>query len=557
MNRRLRLALLLSFVFHGLLVVTGCYRLGYDAYTHMFFADHYRRTWWVLWEPRWYAGFSVVSYPPLVHQLIAIFSFLVGIEVAWAIVLLGVLVALPAGVYVFARLFVGSHASGYAALITSVLPSIFLTAHAFGQLPTLAGLLGVLWSLAMLGRYLCDGRRHSGILAVMLVAVVAASHHGTLLFLPWGMATIGLHTALNRKVSLPHILRRFLLFSVAAVIVALIVIWPLWQWGMGQTMQVPIDHLSRHNFLGGRAPTMFFWPMYGPLVLIIPWLLRAIYKRRRIALGILFLVMFTLGLGGTTPVPRWLYGQYWEWLTYDRFALWASVVLLPFVGRAAVILKHTSLRRSQRTWSIVGIATLVATGLVAFMAALFPSLFPTQPEPVDMHPIVDFLAEGNRAQWRYLTFGFGDQMARLPVLTNATTIDGSYHTARRLPELRSSGLGQIDTAYWLSHGMDALDSILDQLGKYGVRWGFVNLDSYEPLLVKHGWVQLTTLTNGIRVWENRTATRPVYDDPATHSNSIAAASWGTLPLIALTLAIGFTWMEYHLSPAQTKILEVL
>ncbi len=52
MNRRVWQASALAIALHGPLVAAACYRLSFDAYTHMFFADHYQRNWWVLWEPR-------------------------------------------------------------------------------------------------------------------------------------------------------------------------------------------------------------------------------------------------------------------------------------------------------------------------------------------------------------------------------------------------------------------------------------------------------------------------------------------------------------------------
>jgi len=545
MNRRVWQASALAIALHGPLVAAARYRLSFDAYTQMFFADHYQRNWWVLWEPRWYAGFTVTSYPPLIHQSIAILSFVFGVEIAWAVVLLGVVVALPSGAYAFVRLFVGPRTAGYAALTASVLPSIYLTAHTFGQLPTLAGLLATLWALATLGRYLRNGRWCNGALAIGLIAVVASSHHGTLLFLPWGVVVVGLHAALGRQVALLPLLRRLVLFTVVASIAALVVVWPFWIWGTDQTMQTPIDHLSRHNFLSGGAPTLFFWPMYGPLLLVIPWALWTTLRRKRIAPGILFITMCILGLGGTTPLPRWLYGHRWEWLTYDRFVLWASIALLPFVGLFAIIVERAVRRRFSLGWPFAGAAALVVTGLAAIIAALLPSFFPTQPAPLDLKPITAFLAKDDRSQWRYLTFGFGDQLARLSLLTDATTIDGSYHTARELPELRNSGIGQIDAAYWSPFGVNALNPILERAADYGVRWGFVNLYDYEEVLARHGWVQLTTLSNGIKVWENPAAVRPVHGGLAAHSDPIAAASWGLLPLTTLVATLGLAWIGKH------------
>jgi len=130
------------------LVASARYRRSYDAWTHMFFADHYRRGWWELWEPRWYGGFPVVAYPPLVHQLIALLSFPLGVEIAWAMVLLSTLVALPFAFQAFARHIAGPRIAQRAAFLIPLLPSVHLTAHTFGQLPTLFGLMALLWGLA-------------------------------------------------------------------------------------------------------------------------------------------------------------------------------------------------------------------------------------------------------------------------------------------------------------------------------------------------------------------------------------------------------------------------
>jgi hypothetical protein len=540
MDRRLRLAIGLALIGHWSLVAAARYRLSYDAYVHMFFADHYRRDWWALWEPRWYTGFTVVSYPPLVHQLIAILAPRASLELAWAAVLLGVLIALPGGVYAFARIFVARRPAGYAAVASAVLPSIYLSAYTFGQLPTLAGLLAALWGLAALARYLRDGRPLDGALAAMLMAVVAAAHHGTLLFLPWGVAAVVTHLALTGRVALT----RLVIFCLASITAVLIVIWPFWRWGLGQTMQTPIDHLSRHNFiLDPSASLMFFWPVYGPLVLLIPWAMRAAIHKKRIALGALLAVMLVLGLGGTTSLPHWLYGEPWAWLTYDRFALWASIALLPFAGTAVTVVQRSLRRRGNRVWTMAGGVLLIVMGLSSVIVARVSTIRSTQPSPVDMQPIVAFLAKDDHSKWRYLTFGFGDQMARLSLLTNAMTLDGSYHTARQLPELRTSGLGQIDAAYWTPMGVDGLDPILDRADERGVRWGFVNLSAYTPVLARHGWQYLSTLTNGVGVWENPSAVLVQDDPPASAAEPLTFISWGVLPLAALTVTGTLAWLK--------------
>ncbi len=532
MTARLRFAVLLTFVCHAVLIIAGRYRQSYDAYTHMFFADHYLHHWGSLWDPRWYAGFSVTSYPPLVHQVMALIAFAVGVEAAFAVLLLAVLVGLTLAVYAFARVFTSPDAASYAAIGAAVLPSIYLSAHVFGQLPTLTAALFALLALASLARYLLSGDRIYGALTVALFAVVVAAHHATALFLPFGGLAVCLHLSLNRHVTWRALLLRTVAVGSLSLLAGLLGIWPFWLWGTGQTLQTPIDHASRHNFLTDQSAFLvFFVPVYGLLTLIIPVALFHLSRRMLIAPALLFGVMFVLGLGGTTPLPHLLFGASWAWLTYDRFALWASLVLLIFFGQFAV-----AARKWLGAHRIPQAGLLLPLILTAFASALFPLVYPTQPAPIDMRPIVTFLNAADHAQYRYLTFGFGDQYAALSLLTSATTIDGSYHTARNLPELRASGIGQIDSALWTDKGVDALDPILQQSVTYGIRWGFVNRAEYVPVLQRNGWLPIRLLSNGVVLWENPAITQPIVPSSPPASNALQAFSWGAFPLIALALA---------------------
>jgi hypothetical protein len=540
MPRRVIAATWVAFGLHGLLILTARYRLSYDAYNHMFFADHYLQDWWSLWEPRWYTGFEVISYPPLVHQLIALAGRIIGVDAAFGLVLWVTLTAYPLAIYLFARIFAGRAAAGYAALGGALLPSLFLTAHVFGQLPTLAATLLALFGAGILADYLRRGGWLTGALTVCLFAAVMAAHHATLLFVPWLVGAVAAQELLERGFT-PRPLFRLAIFTALAVLAGWLVIFPFWQWGAEQTLQTPIDHLSRHNFFRDPfAAALFFLPMYGLLIPLIPAAFGMSLQRRFRGLGLAFLFLFLLGLGDSTPLPRLLFGPSWAWLTYDRFAFWASLVLLVFFGTAAVTVRHVLSPKHLRS-SVVKLGNagmkLFATPMtfVALLIALIPTWLPTQPPQLDLHPIVDFLSEGGRSQYRYITFGFGDQLARLSRLTPATTIDGSYHTARTLPELRASGLGQLDTAFWLPGGLSRLDPILEKSGERGVRWGFVNLHFYGPIMLRNNWKIVTTLSNGVVVWENPDASpSPPVEPP--EGKPFTAFAWGVFPLAALSLS---------------------
>lgn len=529
MPRNARLAVLFSFLLHGALILAARYRLSYDAYNHMFFGDHYRMDWWSLWDARWYTGFLVNSYPPLVHQLIGLLSRLIGLDAAFALILWIAVTLLPLAVYSCARIFVGKASAGYAALGAACLPSVYLTAHIFGQLPTLAATVTALFGMAVLHQYLRDGGRLNGVLAVSLLGTVMAFHHATLMLLPWLVLALTLHLRVTKQVPWQIIVVRLLIFGIFAILAMLIVIWPFWEWGRVQSIQTPIDHASRHNFFKDpKASLFFFLPVYGPLVVILPSALWLASKRVLFPLGIAFSVLFLLGLGDTTPLPRLFFGKGWEWLTYDRFAFWASLTLLPFFGMIVILL-----RQRFRGIRVPVFLTLALFSLVVGLGATF---LPLQPGAVDMLPIVNFLEQEDHGHWRYVTFGFGDQLALLSTLTTATTIDGSYHTARTLPELRTSGLAQIDTAFWFPDGLDRLDPILQESADHGVRWGFVNVAKYVPVLERNGWVKIKTLKGGVQVWENPKAILPDTTQPPAIS-PLAAFSWGIFPVLSLITSL--------------------
>ena len=184
MPRRVRTAVFIAFVCHGLFILTARYRLSYDAYTHMLFANHYAQDWFSLWETRWYTGFTVVSYPPLTHQLIALFVPILGFDKAFALILWVITSLYPLGVYAFSRIFTGKTSAAYAAFASALLLPIYVTAHIFGQLPFITSTLTALFAAASLNRYLREGGVHNFALSVALITTSMAMHHATLIVQP-------------------------------------------------------------------------------------------------------------------------------------------------------------------------------------------------------------------------------------------------------------------------------------------------------------------------------------------------------------------------------------
>lgn len=542
---------LLALLFNLPFLLLRVHRSAFDTYTHIFFADHYRQSWWSLWEPRWYLGFSVASYPPLVHQLIALLSWplsalitafapqaepfpnafrWLGEEAAYVLILLAVLGLFPLAVRDFARVFVGPRAAGWAAGLGIVLPALSLTAWAFGQLPTLAATLLILFALARGARFLHSGDRWALAQAAAFAAVAAATHHAAFLFVPFaGLAVVGQHLWRDRRRALQVTMwARVLAWATLSAVCVLLVLWPFLQWSRGQTLQTPIDHASRYNFLLQPQATMFFfWPVYGALLLMLPLAAWLAWRWPRFRAPFLaFAVLFVLSLGGTTPLPRWLFGAGWEWLTYDRFGLWASVMLLPFAGALVSVWIRGAGRRGMR-----GALAFIGAMLLTSLASGFLSVSArSQPPAIDLAPLVRFLDEPAQRPYRYLTLGFGDQAARLAALTANGTPDGSYHTARGLPELRRSGLGALDGAVWNPLGEWAVQPFLSEPGRYGVRWVFSFHPRYGPVLRASGWT-FRFMVGEVQAWE-RADVEPL-EAPAPPEDEIAARWWGAAPLLVL------------------------
>ncbi|MBI4631275.1 MAG: hypothetical protein HY740_06080, partial [Chloroflexi bacterium] len=134
---------------------------------------------------------------------------------------------------------------------------------------------------------------------------------------------------------------------------------------------------------------------------------------------------------------------------------------------------------------------------------------------------------------------FGDQAAKLSVLTNAGTIDGSYFTARTLPELRQSGIGSLDGALWNPQGVGAIKPFLDRAHEWGVRWVFTAHIDYTVAMLNADWELMGKIAPGVLMWKNRNEVRTDWVSPAAQASPEPVASiwWGVVPLITLVMAL--------------------
>jgi len=521
---------LLALAVHGpLLMLQLPLNTSYDANFHIFFASHYAHHWFDPWNEKWFAGFSQTTYPPLGHQWIALFSYVVGLKMAYMLVQLIAILLLPVGVYRFARLWVDERASSYAALFSVFLGVVGFLVYSAGQLSTM--LSAPLYLLAL--PYFYDWSRTGegrGLLKGVILALAAASvHHVTLLFGSMLFALPVLWLAcLDRREgsSVFSVIARAGVFAVLAGIGVGIVLLPYWIAIIRHPIeQMPIPHASRSNLL--MNPTYlinYFVIPYGALILALPFILwfgSANRRLRPLLLGFWFAFLF--GLGGTTPVPKWIFGRAFEILTFERFTLWAALLALPIVGLIAEAL----LERFQ---------TAAAVGLsLAAVASL---------SGMKVDSVIEFLNRSGHDKYRYLTLGFGNSLPKISTYAVANSVDGEYNSARLLPEMTQYGSAQLTSSkYFGTAGMESLRAMLKHANYYGLKYIFVHDPYYEPLLAFAGWRQIESYDpDSITVWSKEDV------PPARKFESDAMPApwegllWGILPLASSILAILFAFL---------------
>ncbi|WP_298892859.1 hypothetical protein [uncultured Psychroserpens sp.] len=562
-NKYLIVAILLGLIFHGSSLFFTL-ETTYDALIHLFFADHYTNSWFEPWNYKWYTGFSVMGYPPLVHQAIALFSMIGGLKFGLFTVTIISILLFITGVYRFSLLITTNRTSaGYAALLAVFSSSFIETLHIFGQLPSIIGISVLMHALPEIYSWLKTGKYWYLATSLSLIAVTVTSHHVTpifgmvffifpligMLIMDHAREQVKSMKAITFKVflnSFSKLLKRIIKFGIASLIIIIGCILPYWINSKNNPItQVPIPHGSRDNFLEVTSSGLvFFLIPWGILLLLLPYIFYRYYSKRYLFFGLSITILTLLGTGGTTPIPKFLLGETaFNILTLDRFTLWASIMALPLFGEFTFRFVQGDLKSLiQLKFGAVyhRICGGVLAGLFIFMTIFTMSLGyfrPSQPQKIKMQPIVNFLNQDDHYKWRFLTLGFGDQMAWLSSQTNAMTVDGNYHSARRLPELTTRPIERLENSKFKGvAGIGSLQQFLTTPEKYNLKYTFSNDKFYDPILYFCGWQRLRQLENGIMVWERLNVPPIPSVLPKDDVPKWQKILWGVIPITTVLIA---------------------
>jgi hypothetical protein len=548
---------------------------SYDANFHIFFASHYLHDWFDPWNPKWYAGFSQMTYPPLPQQWLALTSRLIGLDMAYMAVQFVAILLLALGVYRFSLLWVDRRSAAFAALASVFLGSESFLIYSAGQLSTTFAAPLYLNALPYLFEWVRHGKWRSFLKGGALFVSAAAAHHATLLFGSFFFAVPVLALVVldrqntdrqntdrqntdrentdrentarpetgrqdangkdGERISAPAFLvRTGSIILVVGAAVALVLL-PFWIALIHYPVtQAPIPHPSRANYLlSPQWGLNYFVVPYGALILALPFIVLrgcSIARLRPLLLG--FWLAFLVGLGGTTPVGRLVLGRAFDVITMERFSYWATLLALPFVG-----LLTTELIDRFQMRAVAGLT--VAAALSCGLAVAWATYRPADAADFKVDAMASWLNRDGHDRYRYVTLGFGNKIARLAVLTDASSVDGEWNSGRMLPELTEHGAGALTSSkYFGKPGLDALTAILQHADRYGLKWVFLRDPYYEPLLVFGGWRKVDDLEDkSVTVWSKDDVPPAVPVNAPQIPPRWQGVLWGILPIGSSILAM--------------------
>ncbi len=526
---------LVALAVHGPLLLMQLPAGSFDANFHIFLASHYAHHWFNPWNEKWFAGFSQTTYPPLTHQWIALVSNVAGLKMAYMLVQLVAVLLLPVGVFRFAKIWVDERSASYAALGSISLGALAFLVYQAGQLATVTSAALYLNALPYFYEWSTEASTRSLIKGIAVSLAAAAAHHVTLIFGTVLFAGPVLWIACmdardgRARGSLGGVIGRAVAFAVLVGVGVGIVLAPYWLTLIQHPIhQIPIPHDSRSNFLLNSITAVnYFVIPYGALILALPFIIyqgASVRRLRPLLIG--FWVTAIFGLGGTTPLPKWVLGRAFEILTFERFTFWATLLAMPIVGLLAIEFVDRFREKGAAVLSIAAVATIGAA--LAWLTAnpYRSSGF------ANVDPVIGFLNRDGHDSYRYLTLGFGSELAKVSTYTDASSVDGDYNSARLLPEMTHYGSAQLtNSKFYGSAGMASLRAMLEHANRYGLKYIFVHDPYYEPLLTFVGWRKIETFDSGeITAWSKD-------DVPPAHriqSDAVPPAwmglVWGTLPI---------------------------
>jgi hypothetical protein len=358
---------------------------------------------------------------------------------------------------------------------------------------------------------------------------------------------------LKKRKETRSVFRRLLITFVTSAFLIIVVMEPFFEFVIETPFQAEIPHATRLNIFADHSHSLlFFWGIYGFTAALIPVGYLIIRKRSELLpLFVVFISLFVMGLGGTTPLPRLLLGELWYVLTYDRFAVWASLLFAFLLG---IMLKdagqlvnkyHHQLdiaKKSKANVKILKASLIIGLAVSSIFAMSLDSFITTSPIPDSvLREVAEFLERGG--DYRYITFGFGQSFMKLSYLCSRETVDGGYNSARKLPILVDSGIERLDNIKYFPDSEEFIEEFLNRSAELGIKWVISADEFYVPFLLGNGY-RIDAMWNSnpeIKIWSRDQVTMKELQ-PEEEFSTYQIVVWSFGPLLTLislsTLYIG-------------------
>ena len=478
-----------------------------------FSQDHYARAWFRLWEPRWYGGTEVVGHPPLVHQLVALGSWLPGanIERAYALLLLLTALLFVLGMGALGEALEGTVEAGRAALLGAAYPVLYLFLFPYGQLPFVFAISGMLLGTSFILNGLRRERTWRVVSGVLLCGAGAAAH-------PWGILSFAAVPAAvlvnNPEWRRPTGWGVPLALATCILLLCLVVAHPFWIWlqrdGYREVMSSKIDFGI--NFKPGIA-----WMGIGSVGAGV-----AIYAGKSTASRVLgwgtFLCMAvfvllsmqsgiaadkSLWLGGVCSILAISLAQFWD--RSEGKTIFALTLLLFGLGAAASLGGH-----DVRT---------------------------TRKFRTTMAEVAGLLSQREHQAWRYLTLGVGNERLELGRRAAAGDLGGGFPWGPGHEFLRGTSYESLDALPLAERrAQEVLAGILSDADRYSLRWVIAAGTEATPLLEAAGFEMRHAWRTGLLLWE-KPDVPAVASSEETMPTTLRARLWGILPVLCLILGV--------------------
>lgn len=506
--------------------------MAYDMYTYTSFAQHYAENWFYTVIPGQAHGLQIVSYPPLLFQLMALVSYL-PIPMEWIAILFmsGAVTAFSFSFSSFARTLIGLERKGYMILTVLVAfsPAVLKFSLVHGQLSFLAGMIFAFLSAGLFQRIL-EGEDLGAYLTVSLT-LTAYIHHFSLLMAAVLLLLLGLFNFRDTVRRLSYIIPPILVSGS----IAFIGLYPVIRETLFGISQGVIFHGSRNPLETWKIFHQFITSTYGITSLGILLVLKRSERLHRV--NMLALVFLTIGLGLITPTAEMLFGPLSTFLVYDRFSLIASLFLTAVIGYYI----------AGYSWSLRGI-DLSKLAIVLFLAVSLVTVFwandlhlasPTgygDYDPERSQIAADYLNNNASEDYLYLTFDHHPPVAELRTNTDVPTLETGYFQGRNhgiLPDY-----GKFDRVK-----TEQLSEIVSKADRVSLKYIFTFYEKRAvPAFRDTDW-QRERLGEGVTVWINPDAER--YEPDLGERRFL----FGTVPFMALIFCISIVTVR----PARERL----